>query len=551
MNDTSIQGLLYVDSGGRIVVATGVAQDARVRALSTSKEWMAETRGSRLRVLLLGKQKYSVLAVPAEGGDLLVLSDGPEPLLEFIGSIDFAFDILTYLLTDPFEAMTVVDGDGRVVYLSEVHEKFFGLRHGEGLGRPVTSVIENTRLDQVVKSGKAEIGSVQRMNGVERVVSRIPLRRGDKVVGAIGRVMFKGPQQLQEMNRRIAGLQSQVEFYQREAATLRRHSYGLETIIGDSAPTRRMRAEIGKLAPLDTPVLILGESGTGKELIAHALHNLSKRVDGPMVTINTSAMPNSLIEAELFGYESGSFTGADRKGRKGKFEQASGGTIFLDEIGDMPLEMQPKLLRVLQDRTIQRIGGERTFAVDFRAVCATNVNLRNQVTDGKFRLDLYYRISVVTLEAPPLRARLEDIPMLVDHFLQDLAMRHGRAKPEVLDGALDWLMSQRWPGNIRQLRHEIERAFIFCEKDTISPELFASHTFGAPQEALFTVSDVAAATASGGTLKKATEQLEHQAILQALDRYAGNKKRVAQELGISRSHLYKKLEEIEALGRRA
>lgn len=543
MSEPGIRGALFVDAEGTIQMATGVARDPRIRALSTNREWMAETRNNRLRVLLLDKQRYVVLVVPAEEGDFVIISNGQEPLLEFIGSIDFAFDILNYLLTDPFEAMTVVDAEGRVVHLSEVHEKFFGLRRGEGRGKPVATVIENTRLDKVVKSGKAEIGAVQRMNGVERVVSRVPLRRGDKVVGAIGRIMFKGPQQVQELSRRVEGLQSQIEFYQREAATLRRHSYGLEAIIGDSLPTRRLRSEIEKLAPLDTSILILGESGTGKELIAHALHNLSARRNGPMVTINASAMPSSLIEAELFGYQAGAFTGADRKGRKGKFEQAEDGTIFLDEIGDMPLEMQPKLLRVLQDRTIQRIGGDRTYPIDFRLICATNVDLRSQVADGKFRLDLYYRISVVAVEAPPLRARLDDIPQLVDHFLHDLAVRHGRQKPEVQDGALDWLMSQTWPGNIRQLRHEVERAFIFCENDIIGADLFAQHSGGESPAYPFAAAEVSG-DSDVTSLRKATERLEQEFILEALARHGGNKKRVAEELGISRSHLYKKLEEI-------
>lgn len=547
MEESSIEGAIFAKHDGAIELATGICRDPRIQSLVTNPEWMDETRSTRLRSLLIGKQRYVVLATPVDEGDLVIFSSAQEALLEFIASVDFAFDIITYLLTDPFEAMTVVDAEGRLVYLSSVHEKFFGLRHGEGIGKPAHTVIENTRLDKVVRSGKAEIGALQRMNGVDRVVSRIPLRRGDKIVGAMGRIMFKGPQQLQELSRRIDGLQSQVEFYQREAATLRRHSYGLAAIIGESPAVMKLRAEIEKLAPLDTSILVLGESGTGKELIAHALHNLSGRREGPLVTLNATAMPSSLIEAELFGYEAGSFTGADRRGRKGKFEQAAGGTIFLDEIGDMALDVQPKLLRVLQERTIQRIGGERTYPIDFRLICATNADLRNQVANGKFRLDLYYRISVITLEAPPLRARIEDIPLLVDHFLHDLAPRHGKPIPEVRQDALDWLMSQKWPGNIRQLRHEVERAFVFCEGDVIGADLFRSNESEInTTDYLGTVSR-AAARGVYGTLKEATEQLENDLILDALSRHGGNKKRVAEELGISRSYLYKKLEEVGTL----
>jgi transcriptional regulator with PAS, ATPase and Fis domain len=360
--------------------------------------------------------------------------------------------------------------------------------------------------------------------------------------------MFKGPQQLQELSQRHNQLKSQVSFYQQEAATLRRHSYGLDAIIGESAAVRRLRSEIVKLAPLDTPILILGDSGTGKELIAHALHTLSARRDSQLVTLNASAMPSTLVEAELFGYEAGSFTGADRKGRKGKFEQAHGGTILLDEIGDLPLEVQPKLLRVLQDRVIERIGGDKSQAVDFRLVCATNADLRNLVSTGKFRLDLFYRISVITLEAPPLRARLEDIPLLVEHFLRDLAARHSRSQPEVTDDAIEWLMEQKWPGNIRQLRHEVERAFVFCENDRIDADLLTRYA----QDEL--PGDLGLDMRHGHafgltTLKEATDRMEIELIAAALERNNGNKKKVAEELGISRSYLYKRLEEAGAMSR--
>jgi DNA-binding NtrC family response regulator len=207
----------------------------------------------------------------------------------------------------------------------------------------------------------------------------------------------------------------------------------------------------------------------------------------------------------------------------------------------MAIDVQPKLLRVLQERVIQRVGGDRSHPVNFRLVCATNSNLRNQIANGKFRLDLYYRISVITLEAPSLRHRLEDIPLLVDHFLRDLANRHGMSVPKVTNNAIDWLMNQDWPGNVRQLRHEVERAFVFCEGDEIGVDL-VSHRSGEP------LSNRRAEIAPGhlmeGSIKEATERLENSMIAQAVLKFNGNKKRVAEELGISRSYLYKKLEEL-------
>jgi transcriptional regulator with PAS, ATPase and Fis domain len=463
-------------------------------------------------------------------------------VLEFIGSVDFAYDVIEHLLTDPFEAMTVVDKNKNIAYISPVHEGFFGLGHGEGNGRPAREVIENSRLDRVVDSGRREIGEIQRMKGLERIVSRIPIKRDDEVIGAIGRVMFKGPEQLESIMRRINTLEGEVEFYRRQAAVLRDRSYGLESLIGDSPAMRKLRSEIIKLSPLEIPVLICGESGTGKELVAHALHQLSPRRDAAMVAVNAAALPATLVESELFGYEAGAFTGANKKGHKGKFEQAAGGTMFLDEIGDMPMDVQVKLLRVLQDRMVERIGGYRPHDVDFRLIAATNCDLRRLVTEGRFRLDLYYRISAIVIDMPPLRARIGDIPELAQHFLQNIAERHARPMPELTDDALSYLMEQRWPGNVRQLRHEVERAFVFAEEGRITADTLAQRGDAWNPSPAAAAPPTAPASREPMTMQKAVAQLEKDVLNEAMSRHKGNKTRVAMELGISRSHLYKMLE---------
>src|SRR5690606_30226539 len=207
-----------------------------------------------------------------------------------------------------------------------------------------------------------------------------------------------------------------------------------------------------------------------------SIHRLSPRRDTTMVMVNSAALPATLVEAELFGYEAGAFTGADRKGRKGKFEMADNGTIFLDEIGDTPLDVQVKLLRVLQDRRIERIGGDRGREIDFRLVSATNRDLRTLINEGKFRLDLYYRISAIVIDVPPLRQRIDDIPDLVRHILSELSTRHRRPIPTVTPDALSYLMDQRWPGNVRQLRQEIERALVFSEDGRIDAALLTLHS---------------------------------------------------------------------------
>lgn len=314
----------------------------------------------------------------------------------------------------------------------------------------------------------------------------------------------------------------------------------LDILIGGSEAMSRLKRDIARVAPLDVPVLLSGESGTGKELVARAIHGLSRRRDSGMVTVNAAALPATLVESELFGYEPGAFTGAERKGRKGSFEQADGSSLFLDEIGDMPAEVQVKLLRVLQDGVFQRVGAQCTRASDFRLICASNRSLPDMLDEGSFRLDLYYRISAVTLELPPLRERLEDIPVLLEHFLQDFARRHGGRKKTVQDGVVQYLQSLPWPGNIRQLQHAVDRAAIFADGDSIH-----SANFGPLLRQPARANALDERQPDCASLKSAKDRVEGALIRDTLRKFSGNKKRAAAELGISRSYLYKRLEELD------
>jgi transcriptional regulator with PAS, ATPase and Fis domain len=539
---TPITGVVLFDAAGKIVTSAGIGADQRIKSLASDASWLEEARERRITMLNLDRRTYVVLLMRAAQGEIMLMSETPgQALLNFISSVDFAWEVFEHLLTDPFEAMTVVDEKARLVYLPTVHEAFFGLKPGEGNGKPVEAVIENSRLHEIVATGKSDIGAIQRMRGSERVVARIPLKRDGKVIGAIGRVMFKGPKQVEALSRRIAALEGDVEFYKRESQALRSRAYGLEAIIGTSAAIQRLRTQIIKVAPLEIPVLIRGESGTGKELVAHALHQLGPRRDNAMVNVNAAALPPTLVESELFGYEAGSFTGADKKGRKGKFEQANGGTIFLDEIGDMPLEVQAKLLRVLQDRIVERIGGDSPREVDFRLVSATNKDLTTLVENGGFRLDLYYRISPIVIELPPLRDRLEDISALAEKFLRDIAYRHARPVPEFGPDAIAQLVDRAWPGNVRQLQHEVERAFAFCDGDTIT----TSDLSDVPRRVSAVVPPIAAEEQPARELKDIVADVQSEEIREALAACNGNKKKAAELLGISRSFLYKKLAEMD------
>ena len=553
-----LRGVLIVDAGGRTLFASGLAEQPALaeRALAG---WREARRRKRTLFALDEPDLHPtvVVALTAPEATALVLmqraveSDAREPLFEFAATVEFAGDILAHFLTNPFEALSVVDREGIIRYMSPVHERFFGLKPGGAVGRHTTEVIENSKLHLVAASGKAEIGELHEMRGVTRVVSRHPIRNGrGAVVGAIGQIMFKGPEQLQSLSRELNKLRSEVAYYRRELNDLRNRSYGLDQMAGDSAAMQRLKQQIVKVAPLDVPVLLTGESGTGKELAAHAIHKLSARRDATMVMVNAAALPATLVESELFGYEAGSFTGAERKGRKGKIEQADGGTLFFDEVGDMPADMQVKLLRVLQDGSFQRVGGSEMHRSDFRLISASNRNFEAMIADGSFRLDLFYRIGGVTIRMPTLRERITDIPVLAQLALDQFATRHGQAPKHLSAAAIDLLKTQRWPGNVRQLMHIVERAAIFAESDEIGPQDFglADAAHEPVSELLRAVTTETNTSAPAGNeqmrVSSAVEQVEEQLIRQAMTRFNGNKKRVAAELGISRSYLYKRLARI-------
>jgi DNA-binding NtrC family response regulator len=303
-------------------------------------------------------------------------------------------------------------------------------------------------------------------------------------------------------------------------------------MVGSGPRMKRIVETLRKAAPTSARVLITGERGTGKELVARALHELSKRKEGPFVKLNCAAIPGELIESELFGHEKGSFTGATQM-RRGKFEQAHGGTLFLDEIGDMTAAAQAKVLRVLQENEIERVGGSETLSVDVRVVAATNKDLRDDMQKGRFRADLYDRLNVVPVEVPPLRERKEDIPQLVDHFLDETCAQNGKRKLSIAQPALSLLMQHDWPGNVRELRNTVERLVIFAAGPAIADEDV--------QAALPGVKSVRGRYQRGAALKDLVASAEREIVLAALEANQHHIANTARELGLERSHLYKKM----------
>ena len=308
-----------------------------------------------------------------------------------------------------------------------------------------------------------------------------------------------------------------------------------DEILGNSEATRALRQTLARVAPSEVPVLLLGENGTGKELAARAIHTGSARSRKPLIIVNCAAIPESLFESELFGHVRGAFTGAT-DAHRGKFQQADGGTLFLDEIGETPPRLQPKLLRALESGDVETIGGRGPERVDVRLIAATNRDLQTEITAGRFRPDLYYRIAVVPVQLPPLRERADDVPMLAKHFL-DAACRKNRAKSKQLDpGAVAILTSHRWPGNVRELRNAMERVAILVASDVVDTSHLA---FLDPTQV--SMRD------DGGTkdLASLMERHERALVLAALLRNRWKMTKTADELGLERSHLYKKL---KALG---
>lgn len=336
----------------------------------------------------------------------------------------------------------------------------------------------------------------------------------------------------------------EVEALARETEALRRELAGdapAEELIGRSPAMIEVFKQIGKFADTDYTVLIVGETGTGKELVAGALHRNSRRRNGPFVRINCAAIPENLLESELFGYEKGAFTGAVSR-KIGKFELAEGGTLFLDEIGELPLSMQAKLLRVLQVKEFERVGGTKTIKLNARIIAATNRDLVRMVKEGTFREDLYYRLNVVTIHVPPLRERKEDIPLLAEHFLRRAAAELGKAVQGFSPEAIKLLEAYDWPGNVRELRNVCERAVVLAQGPLVLPEDLPL-TLRQPEELGLGEGEIELRLRSGQTLAEILHDVERTVILKALREHNYNRTRTAQALGISRRTLHLKLKE--------
>ena len=445
-------------------------------------------------------------------------------------NLDFK-EILNVILNNAYEWLVIIDDKGYIMMMSKGYKEFIGDMVPEG--KHVTEVIENTKLHDIVRTGKTQIGEIQIIKGQQVIASRIPIIKDNKIIGAIGKVIFKDITDFYDMSKKIITMEKEIKYYKDKLKKQTSAKYTFSHIIGESKSLLEVKNICQRAAMSDSNVLIMGESGTGKELFAHAIHNSSDRATGPFIKINCAAIPAELLESELFGYEGGAFTGAKKEGKIGKFEQANGGSIFLDEIGDMPLQMQVKLLRVLQEREIERIGSTKTRPINVRIISATNKNLDEEVKTGSFREDLYYRLNVMSVYIDPLRRHKEDIRLLVKALIKKLSNQMGVYVESITEKAIIALESYDWPGNIRELENVIERSMNLLDAhriiklSTLPINITQAH---APHVYV-----------SGHTLKEQLFEIEKGIILECLSENEGNKQKTANDLEMSRTSLYQKL----------
>lgn len=452
---------------------------------------------------------------------------------EFIRQFDDGIEsspLLNTVMEATNDAIVYVNKDGYIEILSKPYAEFLGVDREIAIGKHVREVIENTRMDIVIETGVSEIAQVQEIKGKKMIATRIPVFVNGKVVGAVGKVLFKDVDELNSLYMKINKIEKELNLYKDEFKKVNKAKYALDSIISVSKSMESLKELTKRAAKTNSNVLILGESGTGKELFAHAIHNNSRRIDAPFIKVNCGAIPYELLESELFGYEEGSFTGARKGGKIGKFKAADGGTIFLDEIGDLPMNMQVKLLRVLQDKEIERIGSNFSEKIDVRVIAATNKDLEKMVSEGMFRLDLYYRLNVVSIKIPPLRERKEDIPILSRHLVDKISRGENIRVDKISDNTLEYLKNYDWPGNVRELENILERAINFLEEETIiKPEHLPSKITGMTRNKQMK------------SLKSILEEVEKQSIIDSLIISNGNKTLAANALDISRTSLYEKI----------
>lgn len=458
-------------------------------------------------------------------------------------------ELFQLILDNAGDGIVATDEAGRITVFNQTAEKLTGLSAIATAGRPVTTVLPDLGLQKVLRTGQAEQADVHSLGGKQVSINRLPIMVQGSCAGSVA--TFQEVDKLQSLERKI-----RRQLHAR--GHVARHS--LADIAGESPAIMRCLAQAKRFAEVNSTVLIVGETGTGKELFAQGVHSASQRHDGPFVAVNCAALPENLLESELFGYVGGAFTGARREGKVGLFELAHGGTIFLDEIAGMSPRLQARLLRVLQEHEVMRLGDDRVLPVDVRVIAATNKDLRRMVAEGQFLADLYHRLDVLKLSIPPLRERAEDIEVLTMHLSEVVRRRVGGQVRQFTPEAIRTLESHSWPGNVRELRNIIERLVVLTpEGQAINvsavAEVLEEHVgsdfsrtgnvIGAQETGVAKEtaggSGIAGPVSSRKSLRESLSRAEKEIILKTLAAAGGNKAEAARMLGLNRSTLWRKL----------
>ncbi len=457
-----------------------------------------------------------------------------------------------------YDGVLITNEQGIVTMVNAAFLELYGLEYESVVGRPAAVVAPELPIQQVLAAKERIEGEIRDIAGKKCVITLHPIVQSGRSEGVIAKLIFHRLDQWKDVFRRLEQLESELTYYRGELNRITKEN-AFDRIVSQNGQMNSVKKEAYLAAKGFSTILICGESGTGKELFAEAIHEASGRT-GKFIKVNCAAIPSELLEAEFFGYVEGAFTGARKGGKPGKFELADRGTLFLDEIGDMPPALQAKLLRVLQEQEFERIGDTKTRAVDVRIVAATNQNLRQLVKEGKFREDLYYRINVIQITIPPLRERLDDIPLLCEHFIKKLNQKMNKKVIGITPETLQLLQAHSWPGNVRELENVLERAMHLGSGSWIEsrhlPQELHSPSFSRSSKKEKRTEEMI--QSPGLSKPESFEPLqpsiqhtinhrdllahvEKQVILQALEQAGGNRSLAAQKLGISRTALYQKL----------
>ncbi|MGA5688451.1 sigma 54-interacting transcriptional regulator [Cytobacillus pseudoceanisediminis] len=526
-------------------VLQGIQTIESVLGFSIEKHCVIVPEEAEAAVEALSKKEIDVLIgksiftnkVKNDSIKTVILTSGEESVIQAIHEARSLIEVrrtelkrtkeLQAILDFIADGVIAVDEKGVITVCNPSVYSILNLPYDSVIGKQIDDILVNSQMKKVLSTGKEELNRIQDANGVKVVANRIPIRHEQKVFGAV--CTFQEVHRLQQQEQEI-----------RKKLLHRGHitKYSLNNIVGESEMYQKAIEKVKKYSQVNSTILLTGETGVGKEVFAHLIHRFSKRMEGPFVAVNCAAIPENLLESELFGYVEGAFTGAKKGGKTGLFELAHQGTIFLDEIGELAESLQAQLLRVLQEGEVMRLGDERVIPINIRVIAASNRDFEKMVEDGSFRADLYYRLNILDIPIPSLRERIPDIPLLCDFFIKELEPGIRRNIKGFTAEAMKIMQSYHWPGNIRQLRNIVERAMI------LSPEkLIDSETVLAAGGKDFSKLHVPKQHSINEELDEETklQNYEKEYILNVLKQVNGNKTEAAKILGIGRTTLWRKI----------